>query len=205
MYNLSAFIYALVDAPSPPDWLLQHANNMFDQGPPLQALQAQMNNLDDDGYSARKLRYNGKTSPNAFNHCYFLDQASLDWAKKNITEMSKDIRIASTLPGLERCGAHVDRIRNYTLIYLLETGGPDHKTVFYREKGQNALFRPGGYHVDDYSNLDHIIEIKQIPMRWNLVQAKILHSVENILEGRKSIQISLDDISGLKLLDAIYV
>jgi hypothetical protein len=97
------------------------------------------------------------------------------------------------VPGFARCGAHIDRTRNYTLMYLLETGGDDHQTVFYQENGVDELFRPKEYHVDNYDDLSIVSVIRLEVNKWNLLQARILHSVENIAQGRKSIQISLDD------------
>lgn len=195
-------LYTLVDLPIPPDWLLQKSSTARTNG---SATQATMNNWGDD-FTARPLHKDGKVYKNAFNHSVFLDDAALSWARENITNLAKDIRSTSTLPGLERCGAHIDRTRNYTLMYLIEPGGNDHCTVFYREKGVDDLYRPREYHVDDY---DRLIELKRVKLKcnaWNLVSARILHSIENITNGRYSIQVSLDDLDpGFKFINPVYL
>jgi hypothetical protein len=183
------FIHGIIDAPLPPQWLIDKADNLIKNGVPTQAT---MNNWGDD-FTARPLYKDGNVYNNAFNHSVFLDDECLSWGRDNITKLAKDIRSTATLPGLARCGAHIDRTRNYTLMYLLETGGDDHQTVFYQEKGVNELFRPNEYHVDNYDNLSVVSVIRLEPNKWNLLQARILHSIENITRGRRSIQISLDE------------
>lgn len=179
------FIHAIADAPVPPDWLLDQAKNID------RNTQAEMNNWGSD-FTERPLYHPTGVYNNAFNHSIYLDDAALAWARENITSETKDIRISWTYPGLARCGAHIDRTRNYTLMYLLETGGDDHETVFYQEQGVDELYRPNAHHVDDYDKLTKIVGVKLQVRRWNLLQAKILHSIENIDQGRRSIQISLD-------------
>lgn len=197
-----SFIYSLVRAPEPPTWLLERALSAMHDS--TRITQADMANWSRDS-TERTLHDNGKIYENAFNHSCFLDQECHEWARENITHNIKDVRIAFTKPQLERCGAHVDRTRDYTLIYLLQTGGDAHRTVFYREKGQQELLRPRAYHVDDYANLDPVSEVVLQTRQWNLVQAQILHSIENIPLGRVSIQISLDDPLGLHLVDPIFI
>lgn len=196
------FLYSVIDAPNPPEWLLELSENARTDGTPTQAT---MNNWGDD-FTARSLYKDGKTYSNAFNHSVFLNEDALRWARENITNLAKDIRSTSTLPGLERCGAHIDRTRNYTLMYLIEPGGDNHSTVFYKEKGVDELYRPREYHVDDYNQL---IELKRVRLKtnvWNIVSARILHSIEDIPNGRYSIQISLDDLDpDFKLVDPVYL
>jgi hypothetical protein len=179
------FIHAIVDAPVPPDWLLDQAKNID------RTTQAEMNNWGTD-YTQRDLYHPTGVYNNAFNHSIYLDDAALAWTRENVTPEAKDIRISWTYPGLARCGAHIDRTRNYTLLYLLETGGDNHETVFYQEQDVDELYRPHGYHVDDYGKLTRIAGAKLQVGRWHLLQARILHSIENISRGRRSIQVSLD-------------
>ena len=195
-------LYAQVNAPSPPNWLVALSSDAWDNGTPTQAA---MHNWSDN-YTARPLYKDGKTYNNAFNHSVFLNETALDWAKKNITNLAKDIRGTNTLPGYHRSGAHIDRTRNYTLLYLIKDGGDDHSTAFYQEKGAKELIRPREYHVDDYEQLVEIGRTKFKLNTWNLVQARVLHSIENIPNGRFSIQISLDDIpNDLLLIDPVFV
>jgi len=197
MNHSSILLYSKVLAPEPPSWLLENAANLKTTS----KTQAMMNNWG-DAYTARLLYKDGKSYSNAFNHSVFLDNKCLVWARENITRSAKDIRITTTKSGLERCGAHIDHTRNYTLMFLLESGGPNHETVFYKEKGCNEVIRPKKYHVDNYDQLEVLERVKLKINAWNLVQARVLHSVENIIQGRTSIQISIDYIdSDLILTD----
>lgn len=201
-YMDNIFIYSLLDAPAPPAWILERAQAARADDVPNQVT---MNNWGDD-FVHRPLYKDGKTYRNSFNISVFLDDECLSWARTNITKSAKDIRSTITRPGLERCGAHIDRTRNYTLMYLLEDGGDDHSTVFYREKGTDELVRPREYHVDDYDQLDEIKRVKLKLNSWNLVQARVLHSIENISNGRVSIQISLDNMpDDLLLVDPVFL
>lgn len=179
------FLYAGVVAPAPPEWLL------------TQARQDRTHNFTkeqgyDIGYTARTLYTNLGAVTNAFNHTFVLNVECLNWAKENITTFAQDIRYTETSKG-QHSGPHIDQTRNYTLIYLLDPGGDCHETVFYFERDQHALIRDPGYHVDRYDSLNKIGSYKLPINQWTLLNARILHGVENIPNGRKSIQIKLID------------
>jgi len=178
-----------VVADPPPDWLLNQALKRKSSG----INQATMNNWGSD-FTERSLHKNGSIFINAFNHSVFLNHDCLSWAQEFITLNAKDIRITSTYPGFERCGPHIDRTRNFTLMFLIQTGGDHHETVFYKEKNTLDLVRPKGYHVDDYDKLDQIKTIVLQKNAWNLINGRILHSIEYIIDGRISIQISMDEL-----------
>ena len=88
-YSNAFFLCSHVLAPTPPLWLLEHATELMKNKAPTQAF---LNNWDDE-LTARTLYKNGTKYKNAFNHSSFLDDRSLDWAKKEITNATKDIRI----------------------------------------------------------------------------------------------------------------
>ena len=195
-------LHSLVDAPAPPDWMIQQAIALSpkgENGPKV------MNNHGDD-WTHRPLYKDGKEYRNSFNWSTRLDEISVEWAKNNITRIAKDVRSVHTTPGRERNGPHVDRSRNLTLIYLIEPGGPDHKTVFYKERGQEDIVRPWCTHVDDYNNVEELASFKLTVNRWNLMQGLVLHSIENIPEGRFNIQISLDEVpDDIRLENPTYI
>jgi hypothetical protein len=98
--------------------------------------------------------------------------------------------------------AHTDLSRDFLLLYLLEGGGPEHRTVFYQEIGMPKI-RERDMRVLDYSNLIELGGL-QIPLKsWILMQTQILHGVENIPNHRISFQIGIHDITAIKgkLLD----
>jgi len=195
-------LHGFLNCVSPPDWIIQRALAAMMSG---QATQAQQNQWSTE-YTARPLSKHGQTTYNAFNHSIYLDDESLQWAKSNIHSAVEDLRIAFTLPGCERSGPHVDRTRNYTLIYLIENGGEHHETVFYKEKNQTELIRLNAYHVDDYDQLDIAHKIVLPKQKWTLLNAQILHSIENIAEGRISLQIGFKNLpQDLSIEQAFYI
>lgn len=197
-------LYSIIDAPPPPDWMIEHAKeeNPYGQG----KLTENVMNDHGDAFTHRPLYKDGNVYTNSFNWSTYMNDQSLAWAKKHVTDVTKDIRSVNTTPGRFRNGPHTDRSRNYTLMYLLEAGGPDHETVFYKECGQKDLVRPRATHVDDYTKVEKIASFRLEVNRWNLVQGLVLHSIENIPEGRFSIQLSLDEIPDeLVLENPVYI
>jgi hypothetical protein len=146
-----------------------------------------------------KIIVDGVEKTNAPNLAYGLDEDVRDWVHKNITDRDiANIRIAATNTTAENDtnGAHCDLSRNYTLLYLLESGGPDHRTVFYREHGQ-PLWRKNGDRCNDHSKLD-IVDSLQVPLRrWTLITTRVLHGVRNIPTPRISIQVGLNSVESL--------
>ena len=146
-----------------------------------------------------KIIVDGVEKINAPNLAYGLDDDMRDWVHTNITDKDiANIRIAATDTTAEKDtnGAHCDLSRNYTLLYLLESGGPDHKTVFYQEHDK-PLWRNNGDRCNDHSKLD-IVDSLHVPLRrWTLITTRVLHGVRNIPTSRISIQVGLNSVESL--------
>lgn len=109
------------------------------------------------------------------------------WIKDNIVPTFKYAGIGSTVPGMNHCGPHRDQSRDFSLLYLLKSGGNESSTQFFEEKQPQE---PQNYY-DNYDDFNQIGEIKPSLHQWYMLNAKVVHSVENITDGRVSIQISL--------------
>jgi len=134
---------------------------------------------------------------------FLVDEKIIDWVHENIVVEGahSNIRVArSTIDphgGEKHKVAHTDLTRDFTLIYLLESGGPNHRTVFYQERGQ-PLVRERRTVVYDYSKLEELASVR-IPLnRWIILQSQVLHAVENIPNHRISFQIGIHDLDGMK-------
>lgn len=146
------------------------------------------------------------TEISAYTFSYYYPENVMQWVKDNITEDVKDLRYCFTIPNRSSLGPHCDLTRSVALIYLLQSGGENHRTVFWKERNQNELIRPLGYHINDYSQIDEIASITLPVNTWMIINARLLHSVENIPLGRKAIHISLDEVpESLKLIDPLYI
>ena len=197
---MSVLLYAHVDAPSPPEELIQRAWNIKNNPRPSETYR-----FDEKRNSLRTLVKDGKEYINAFTNTNLIDDDfAKQWVQENITDVFNDVRISLTTIGNNMNGPHIDITRDYTLIYLLDNGGPDHETVFYKERGSDELVKPRGYHVDNYDNIEPVIRCKLETNRWHLVCANVLHSIENIPNGRLSIQVSFDQEPNLKVHTKIY-
>jgi hypothetical protein len=151
---------------------------------------------------------NGDVSQPASVYTYMITGAGLAWAKRTISTHATDLRYTFTTPEKTRdkLGPHCDRSRWYSLIYLLDSGGDNHYTAFYKEKNQNLLERDFGYHVDNYTQLDEIYRL-QIPLkRWVLLNTRILHSAENITGTRISYHVSFGEFpADIQLENPVYL
>jgi len=109
------------------------------------------------------------------------------WVKENITDSYVRVSACATDPGFEHSGPHRDQSREFALIYLLTTGGDQAVTRFWNLKIPGELEN----YYSDYSELVLVDELKSQIYQWYIMDAKRIHSVENIIEGRTSLQISL--------------
>lgn len=214
------FLYAQANIPNPPNWMSTPdidswldldlddlKTTVKDQGfiMPVNTDKSMHGEKENDIYSNRMLHVKDQASPSSYFFSKFMDENALEWAKQNLSRYVQDIRFSFTVPGRDRLGPHSDRSRSYTMIYLLKTGGKDHETPFYRLKNDPELIRPLGDHVNDYDLIERIGSV-QIPMHtWTLLNARILHSIENISESRAAIQASFSDFpDDIPLIDPVY-
>jgi hypothetical protein len=144
----------------------------------------------------RTFYYKGQLKYHAYNEGFQLDEESLVWARTNITPDVNYISISKTPLGRDVSGAHTDLTRHYTMIYNVQSGGADHRTVFYQETDQ-PLLRDFKTSCNDYDALTEVASI-QIPDRcWTALNARVVHGVVNIPNSRISIQLSLNNLDGI--------
>jgi len=114
------------------------------------------------------------------------------WLKENITDTATEYALSVSIiePGVDTLLPHTDRMRNYTLMYLLNGGGENHRTVFYKHRDPNLIIeRKKNYPYSDLVEVDSIV----VPLRtWTLLNAQQIHSVENIPGMRLALQLSLE-------------
>ena len=119
-----------------------------------------------------------------------------DWVNTNISQEWNQITVGVNLPPIngdvgDITVAHTDTTRAYVLLYLLDVSNEDQATVFYQERGQ-ALHRRRNTTVEDY---DRLIELERAcyPLyQWVMLDATVIHGVENVLDRRTAIHIGFD-------------
>jgi len=178
-------LYAFVpELPEPPEWAIMQGQQRYSQGTDL---------VDTKQLDQIVIKKHNQYFKNASNYTTMLDHTVLDWCHSTIGSEIIDARYSCTKPGLSISGPHCDQTRNFTLIYLLKTGGSKHRTVFFQEKNCDVL-RVNGLRVNDYSKLDEIASI-QLPLNaWTILNARVLHGIENISHGRISLQLNCTQI-----------
>jgi hypothetical protein len=108
------------------------------------------------------------------------------WIRSNIIEEFIHVGLCVSESGLDHSGPHRDQSRDYALLYLLQAGSDHAVTSYWQEK-------PGvtAKNHSDYDDLDFVDQVV-IPLEtWYIIDAKTTHSVENIKQGRITIQIGL--------------
>ena len=110
------------------------------------------------------------------------------WISENITDLFIDVGLCVSEVGLDHSGPHRDQSRNFSLVYVLRQGSENATTTYWKPK-------PGIEVLNHYSNYDELEFLDQIniPLEtWCLLDGKTIHSVENIQEGRVTIQVSIN-------------
>lgn len=131
-----------------------------------------------------------KVSDNPF---YKASDELVAWLKENITDISNDIgiRFAFGSPDRPSAGIHTDQTRDFVLQYHLKTGGG--KLCYWDKK--NDILKPLGKYerIDNYSKVKQASQI-EVPIHlWHLIDARLLHSVEDMYSTRVTVQISLNE------------
>jgi hypothetical protein len=113
-----------------------------------------------------------------------------DWVKKYIVQEWANLGYSKISPPC--LGPHLDRTRFYTLQYVINTGGENVSTVFYKARNEQLkLDISKGLYFNEYDNLEPIEVFYAQANNWYLINGRQIHSVENIETSRIAVQIGL--------------
>lgn len=132
---------------------------------------------------------NGREIFNSNYERYEISHELKSWIHNNITDSYLSLGI-SFMHGTDTCTPHTDTTRDLTLMYIIDTGGKDVWTVFWKEDGQ-PLRRPRATRPD----YDHLMQVDRVRLEagaWYILDATVIHSVENMTGARISIQMGFD-------------
>jgi hypothetical protein len=182
-------LYKFLDLPQPPKELLDAID--LDRGPSLPVKEKRM---ELGIFVHRQIQWQGYDYAAAANVRTKNDLVK-QWIIENISDDFVDAGVNYTFvvdkpDGLSAysTGAHTDITRDYTLIYLIQTGGDAPPTVFWQEDGQE-LIRPPKTQGTDLNKLKFVDSVT-IPLNtWCIIDSRILHSVENLTSTRVAIQV----------------
>lgn len=184
---MKTFLYSELAIPAPPQWLIEQAHEKINA--------CMLDPLQKHGVLLTK--NNTQEYSSGDNSLYFSkDDDATTWAKSNIDTRINDIRafVALNYQDIAKWsqGPHTDSTRTHTLIYLLDAGGDNVKTVFYKEHGVDNIDRGLKYRPTDYTNLEPIDSVELKVNTWTLLNATVLHSVESLTRARKTIQVAFN-------------
>jgi len=193
------FTYCFLDLPDPPQSIIDAAYKVLEDP----SEQDRVNKLKQlPGYGAYQYRTitreDGTTFTTAGTHRYWISEEFEDWVREHFQQDPKGCGISVFDQVGPSLAPHVDASRNFTVQYLLDCGGDNVETVWYREKGKDIVrpdlrsnFDPNAT-INSYDRVEEIDRIK-LPLHcWGCLHANILHSVENVERPRIAIQISRD-------------
>lgn len=154
----------------------------------------------------RSATKDGVSIPNASYQRHPVNEKITNWIKQNIASDYTDFGISFHGKTGSIALPHTDKTRNWTLMWLLDEGGPEVDTVYWQEENYPVIrnthpLGPDSYDVHwaaptSYDNLKEVGRVRLKCGRWHLITTQALHSVEGITAGpRKSLQIGFWDNS----------
>jgi hypothetical protein len=145
-------------------------------------------------------REDGTKFKTAGTHRYWISEEFENWVREHFQQEPIGCGISIFDQVGPSLAPHVDASRNFVIQYLLDLGGDNVETVWYREKEKDILrpdlrsnFDPEKT-INNYSQVEEIDRTRFPSNQWVCLNANILHSVENVERPRIAIQISRDTL-----------
>jgi hypothetical protein len=209
------FIYSFLDLPQLPSSIIDAANTALITRQRESRVNPKL--LDQPGFTEYSNRSvitdDGKQLKNAASHRYWISEEFEEWVRLHFKQdpVGCGVNIFDVLTN-SVVAPHVDPNRNFSIHYLLESGGTDVSTVWWQEKNKplDRTELKNNFNlsdtITDYSKLQKIAKVCIPPHRWICMNTNILHSVENMLTPRISIQISRNTFPDhIDVLESRYV
>lgn len=134
---------------------------------------------------------NGKEIQSSDNPFFYASAELERWIKQNVCEHFNDVgvRFAYGKPDVNTAGVHTDQTRKYVLQYMIKTGGGN---LNFWQQDNEPIQRNGRYTLDSYDELTLLSTVETPEHTWILLNAQVLHSVENLSSTRINVQVSLN-------------
>ena len=147
-------------------------------------------------YHGRVLTINGEQHQATHGRRFRVNDEFEQWVKVHIHPEVTDAGITFSGGGGRYHGAHTDQSRDFLLHYGIDAGGNNVETVFYQQKDHPVVrtkkFPFDNVIVDDYSKLIEVDRIALPTRCWCLLNANIIHGVDNITGTRMSYHVGFN-------------
>lgn len=182
--------------PDVPKYFIDQAATLISTQEPVEVYSPEIRK-DFDTYNDRMLLIDGVSVPSRIQKGIMLGSDWDDWVKENIVPEFLETSIRINTGRSKVHGAHCDFRRKWKLYYLLDRGGEQATTHFYRQKNHSIVREEltdndsTMLYVSDYSELE-ILESVQWPIgKWVCLNTMILHGVTGITGHRANFTISI--------------
>jgi len=191
------YTYSYIDLPPPPQEIIDQAYKSLELKGKIGFYNPDLHNLPGhDLYRTRVVKYkDGTPTPSTSSNRYWISDEFDDWVKTYAKQDPRGCGINIFEHG-QLVAPHVDASRFYNIQYLLELGGGNVETAWYKEKGKDIL-RPdlkGNFNlketIDDYERVEEIDRVCLPVGKWVCLNVGILHAVENMESRRVAIHLS---------------
>jgi hypothetical protein len=157
--------------------------------------------VDDIGYKEKHIKNNKELVACGYSMGNIVNSELTSWLEQNIPDVNSRFNILyqtqranNNVPSTHI--VHTDRLRLTALNYIIDTGGDNVMTSWYKEDGKELQRskKITGSQSDsgavDYKNLRLLESVNLEKNNWYIINTRILHDVDNITATRKSISIS---------------
>jgi len=193
---MNNFTYQYVEFPPVPEQFIQEALRLGNAD--YSTRLNQHNRQEEMKYRDRVVKnLDGYIEKAPYTGMYHISDGFRQWVNLNIG-LDYGLCGASVTQGTAcRMMPHVDFYRSFILMYVVDLGGDEVDTVWYKQRGDYTAYRPDLKYnwnqdswINDYSQLEEIDRVRAPARTWMYFNGDILHSVENIVRTRISIQLS---------------
>ncbi len=182
--------------PDPPEHFIERAIKIADEGS-----EGKRENINTAYYPGgvqthvdRSVTLEGQTYSSRYQVGYEIGEDFDQWVRENIVEDFVNATVRRSEGKSPLHGAHIDNSRRWAIWYMIERGGEDSRTRFYKLPGHPTEW-PLEHRV--FNNMDELVEFDCVkwPMRqWFVINTSVIHAITNVTDKRTSIQIGVMDL-----------
>jgi len=149
-----------------------------------------------EDYKNRKLLLDGKLYNSRHGERYPLSAEWEQWVRDNIAANFVETGVSLSV-GVDTHihGPHCDTPVKWKLYYLLERGGDDAWTMFYKQKNKpiiqyGELGKP--VHATDFNDVEELERVQWPMHQWVILDPNVMHAVTGITGARIMFAVSIE-------------